>query len=121
MFLVIFASVSFADNVYIPTEAILTISKVNSEAQHKDFEALKLLMTKDFIWSFGGDASLAQAIADWKANPDKLKSLIEATNLPCVLLSDNTVECPNNAGLGYRAGFRLTNTGWRMYYFVQGD
>jgi len=78
-------------------------------------------MTQDFIWSFGGDASASQAIAEWKTNPDALKHLIYVTEQPCSYLSDNAVECPRNAGLGYRAGFKLTNTGWRMYYFVQGD
>lgn len=121
MLLLVFASISFADTRNIPMEAALTISKVNSAAQYNNFEALQLLMTTDFIWSFGGDASATQAIAECKTNPDALKQLIQVTSQPCVTLSDNTVECPRNAGLGYRAGFKQSNLGWRMYYFVQGD
>ena len=121
MLLVVFASISFAGTYNIPIEAALTISKVNSAAQQNDFEALQLLMTTDFIWSFGGDASATQAIAEWRSNPDAIKQLIKVTGQPCTHNEDNTVECPRNAGLGYRAGFKITNAGWRMYYFVQGD
>lgn len=116
-----FATISFADTCNIPTEAALTIYKVNSAAQQKDFEALQLLMTADFTWSFGGDASATQAIAEWKTKPDALKQLIHVTSHACVISTDNTVECPGNAVLGYRAGFKQGNLGWRMYYFVQGD
>lgn len=121
MLLVVFASISFAGTYNIPIEAALTISKVNSAAQQNDFEALQLLMTTDFIWSFGGDASATQAIAEWRSNPDAIEQLIKVTGQPCTHNEDNTAECPRNAGLGYRAGFKITNAGWRMYYFVQGD
>lgn len=121
IFLMAFATISFADTCNIPTEAALTISQVNSAAQQKDFEALQLLMTADFTWSFGGDASATQAIAEWKTKPDALKQLIQVTSQACVINTDNTVECPGNAVLGYRAGFKQGNLGWRMYYFVQGD
>lgn len=105
----------------LPNDAITAIHQVNKAAKSANFANLKSLMVQNFIWSFGGDASATQSIEDWKANPDNLKRLIEATEQPCVLLSDNTVECPSAAGLGYRAGFKRTSTGWRMFYFVQGD
>lgn len=105
----------------LPKQASLTLHQVNKAAKAANFATLESLMTQDFIWSFGGDASASQAIAEWKANPDALKHLIYVTGQPCIYFSDNTVECPTNAGLGYRAGFKHTNTGWRMHYFVQGD
>lgn len=115
------AIISFADTNNIPMEAALTISKINSVAQQHDFKALESLMTTDFIWSFGGDASATQAIAEWKTDPSALVQLSHVTSQPCIIQPDSTVECPSNAGLGYRAGFKLTNVGWRMHYFVQGD
>lgn len=121
MFLLGFALNCDAGNRHIPNEAAVIISKVNAAAQASDFESIQRRMTTDFIWSFGGDDTATQAIEAWKANPDRLKRLTEATNQPCVLLTYNTVECPNNAGLGNRAGFKRTNNGWRMFYFVQGD
>lgn len=120
-FLMVVAIISFADTNNIPMEAALTISKINSVAQQHDFKALQLLMTTDFIWSFGGDASATQAIAEWKTDPSALVQLSHVTSQPCIIQPDSTVECPSNAGLGYRAGFKLTNVGWRMHYFVQGD
>lgn len=105
----------------LPIQATAVIEQINNAAKAADFASLQLLMTQDFIWSFGGDASASQAIAEWKTRPDALAQLIQVTSQPCVLHPDNTVECPRNAGLGYRAGFRLTNAGWRMHFFVQGD
>jgi hypothetical protein len=112
---------TYAFSGSLPKQATISIHQLNKAAKAADFATLQSLMTQDFIWSFGGDASASQAIAEWKTNPDALKHLIHVTEQPCSYLSDNTVECPRNAGLGYRAGFKLTNNGWRMYYFVQGD
>lgn len=105
----------------LPKQAAISIHQVNKAAKAADFASLQSLMTEDFIWSFGGDASVTQAIAEWRSNPDAIKQLIKVTEQPCIHNEDNTVECPRNPGLGYRAGFKITDAGWRMYYFVQGD
>lgn len=121
VFLLGFALNCYAGNDHIPNEAALIISKINAAAQASDIESIHKWMTDEFIWSFGGDASATQAIAAWKANPAVLNELIKATQQPCAQNDDKTVECPINAGTGYRAGFKNMVAGWRMYYFVQGD
>jgi len=35
--------------------------------------------------------------------------------------SSETLECPANAGIGWRAGFQTSPSGWRFAYFVAGD
>ena len=105
----------------LPKPATAVIAQIHNAAKAADYVMLESLMTQDFIWSFGGDASATQAIAEWKANPSTLDKLMKVTRQPCRPQADNTVECPNNAGTGYRAGFKNTSVGWRMFYFVEGD
>jgi hypothetical protein len=78
-------------------------------------------MVSEFVWSFGGDANAEQAIQAWKADRSILKELYRVTGQDCIAKPDNTIECPKNAGTGYRAGFKKTHDGWRMFYFVAGD
>lgn len=105
----------------MPVAAPSVISKVHTAAKHKDFAALKSLMVNEFIWSFGGDGDADHAISAWQADPTALKHLQQITHQPCVITPEHFIECPRNAGKGYRAGFKQTNVGWRMFYFVGGD
>lgn len=105
----------------LPKPATAVITQIHNAAKLADYAMLQSVMTQDFSWSFGGDASATQAIAGCKANPSTLNQLMKATRQPCRLHADNTVECPNNAGIGYRAGFKNTSAGWRIFYFVEGD
>lgn len=102
-------------------EAQSVISKVHTAAKNKDTVALKKLMVTEFIWSFGGDANAEQAIQAWKADKSIFKKMYRATGQDCIEKSDYSIECPKNAGTGYRAGFKKTTEGWRMFYFVAGD
>jgi len=36
-------------------------------------------------------------------------------------MKDKHVECPANMGASFRAGFKWTDGGWKMVYFVGGD
>jgi hypothetical protein len=105
----------------ISIEAQSVISKVHTAAKEKDTVALKKLMVTEFVWSFGGDANAEQAIQAWKADKSMLKELYRATGQDCIENPDHSIECPKNAGTGYRAGFKKTTEGWRMFYFVAGD
>lgn len=105
----------------LPKAATAVITQIHNAAKAADYDMLQSLMTQDFIWSFGGDASATQAIAEWKTKPSVLNQLIKVTDQPCTLHADNSVECPSNTGIGYRAGFKNTSAGWRMFYLVEGD
>lgn len=105
----------------IPIEAQALISKVHAAASKKDTVALKKLMVAEFVWSFGGDGDAEQAIQAWKADKSILKNLYRVTGRDCVRKTDQSIECPKNAGTSYRAGFKQTSDGWRMIYFVAGD
>jgi len=78
-------------------------------------------MTEEFTWSFGGDSSPDQAIAAWRSNPDAIAALRRITGKNCGRISEQLIQCPQNAGVSYRAGFTETPAGWRMAYFVAGD
>ena len=104
-----------------PKEAQFVISKVHVAASKKDTETLKKLMVTDFVWSFGGDSDAEQAIQAWKSDTSLLKKLYRITGRDCVEKADHSIECPKNAGTSYRAGFKKTTEGWRMFYFVVGD
>ena|SRR5471030_231570 len=108
-----------ADKV-IPAEATELIRRVHDAAAKRNFEALKNSMVDEFVWSFGGDGDATQALKAWNTDPRYLRQLSRVTASSCVIRTD-LVECPVNAGVGYRAGFKRTNSGWRMIYFVAGD
>lgn len=110
---------SFAAPISIGAQSV--ISKVHSAAKEKDTVALKKLMVTEFVWSFGGDSSAEQAIQAWKTDKSYFKKLYLATGQNCLAKPDHSIECPKNAGTGYRAGFKQTTEGWRMFYFVAGD
>ncbi|MDX1915303.1 MAG: hypothetical protein SFU55_06940 [Methylophilus sp.] len=105
----------------LPAGAQATITKVHTAAKQKDTQALKKLMVSEFIWSFGGDRDATQAIQAWQADKHALAALAQVTSQPCVKIDQNAIECPHNAHMGYRAGFKKTPNGWRMEYFVEGD
>ena len=105
----------------LPNEAVQVIQQVGAAAQRKDFSALRSLMIQEFTWSFGGDGDSEQAIEAWKHRPAALASLSRAARGQCGFVSSELIQCPMNAGLAYRAGFkRIANT-WKMVYFVEGD
>lgn len=105
----------------IPTDAQVVIKKVRSAAQSKDFEKLRGLMQEDFLWSFGGDGSAEQAIAEWRKDDRYLRQLDYVLKSGCRLHDENTVNCPGKGGMNFRAIFSKSNEGWRMRAFVEGD
>jgi len=78
-------------------------------------------MAADFVSSFGGDGGPNEAIALWRQEPGQLKRLAKSTGGPCRLLSPNYLECPPQAGVDYRAGFKLVGGRWVFAAFVVGD
>lgn len=110
------------ENYPIPEQAKSVIRSVHVAAKTKDYRTLKGLMVPAFKWSFGGDSDADQAIEAWKSDPGALHELSRVTRLRCSFIIDaNTIQCPANAGIYYRAGFIKTAEGWRMLYFVAGD
>lgn len=106
----------------IPLDAKSVIGSVQVAAKAKDYRALKALMVPKFKWSFGGDSDADQAIKAWKHDQEALRELSRVTWLRCSFITGaNTIQCPANAGIYYRAGFTKTAEGWRMSYFVAGD
>jgi len=109
-------------NQPIPPEAIMLIEQVHSAAYAKNYTFLKSVMTNDFTWSFGADKNTSsRAIEAWRVDPTYLKRLEQATGQQCARTPEDYIECPKNAGMDYRAGFKRLPDGWRMVYFVAGD
>ena len=105
----------------IPRDAQKIIQQVHAAAVDEDFTLLRRLMVRDFQWSFGGDASVQQALDAWKADPKYLRNLKRVTAEKCGLVSRGIVQCPTKGGTNFRAGFEMTADGWRLRYFVEGD
>ena len=105
----------------IPAAAKIVIEQVHRAAVAKDFDSLRQHMVPEFSWSFGGDASIEQAIAAWKKQPGYLRQLARVTKQKCTYRKDRYVECPVGAGTNFRAGFKATDGKWRMEYFLEGD
>ena len=107
----------------IPPDAQKAIDAVHSAATKRDFRALKALMIQEFTWTFGygGDSSSELAIASWKTDSEAVAALIRVTAGRCGFISEQYIQCPQDAGMSYRAGFMRTASGWHMVYFVAGD
>lgn len=104
-----------------PKEALIVIKQVHKASAQQQFQSLTTLMSPEFTWSFGGDASADQAIQEWKARPKLLQQLSRVTAGRCEVVSGGIVQCPAGARIGYRAGFKQFPQGWLMVYFVAGD
>lgn len=78
-------------------------------------------MQEAFVSSFGGDGGPGEALALWATDSAYLRNLAEATSASCAFEPPDYVECPRNAGTGFRAGFRLTRGRWKFASFVAGD
>jgi len=114
----VFAPALCAEPVHAAAKDV--IAQVHSAASTSDYPKLRALMIEDFSWSFGGDRSADQAIAEWRKSPRYLRRLAEATKSKCAY-QDSYVECPANAGTSFRAGFTKIGQRWKMAYFVAGD
>lgn len=104
-----------------PSGASEVIARVGRAARQSDYAALRADMIEEFTWSFGGDSSAEQAIAEWKKQPKYMRQLDKITQARCAYQKDGYVECPANAGTSFRAGFKLSEGKWKMVYFVGGD
>src|SRR5258705_1976520 len=104
-----------------PSGAVEVIARVNRAARQMDYVALRADMIQEFSWSFGGDSSAEQAIAEWKKRPEYMQQLGRVTKARCTYRKDKYVECPANAGTSFRAGFKLSEGQWKMVYFIGGD
>lgn len=104
----------------VPVAAREVIAQVHSAANTSDYPKLRSLMIDEFSWSFGGDASADQAIAEWRKRPRYMRYLAAVTKSKCAY-QDKYVECPANAGVAFRAGFAKIDGRWKLAYFVEGD
>jgi hypothetical protein len=105
----------------VPKAATGVIDSVHAASVARDKKALKRLMATDFVSSFGGDGGQAEALALWTSNPSYLQELAKATSGSCELQLPDYVQCPRNAGVGLRAGFKLEGNKWVFSSFVGGD
>lgn len=105
----------------IPGELVATVTKVHSAAERGDYTMLRASMIKAFTWSFGGDGDIEQALSEWKRDSKYLKALTKATRGNCGWIERGVLQCPVDAGLAYRAGFKQVEGSWKMVYFVEGD
>jgi hypothetical protein len=110
----------YAEPMSLPAGAREVIAQVQSAARTSDYPKLRSLMVDEFSWSFGGDASADQAIAEWRKQPRYLRQLASVTKSRCTYRKQY-VECPANAGTSFRAGFTKIGGRWKMAYFVEGD
>jgi hypothetical protein len=102
-------------------EASATIAELRCAAAARDLAKLRSLMTDEFIWSFGGDASADQAIAAWRDDSRYLDRLRATLERGCHRSGHDELECPGAGGGDFRAGLVKVPAGWRLYYLVAGD
>ena len=104
----------------VPIAAKDVIAQIHSAASTSNYPKLRSLMIEEFAWSFGGDPTADQAIAEWQKQPRYMRGLAEVTKSKCSF-QDQYVVCPAKAGTAFRAGFIKIGNRWKMAYFVEGD
>lgn len=105
----------------IPEPASRLVAAVHDAANSGKPDALRKFMAPDFVSSFGPDSGPNEAIALWSDDPSSLAHLARITGAACEFQPPDYVECPPNAGMGYRAGFKLIDGQWVFFAFVAGD
>ena len=106
----------------VPPEACASIARVREAASARDMKALRELMAPHFKWTLGPSSETPQeAIAVWNKAPQALAQLSAASGMKCELLTKELVQCPADAGMGYRAGFALEKGAWMLSHFLEGD
>ena len=108
-------------NAAVPRAATRLVGAVHAAAASGTPESLRKFMAPDFVSSFGGDGGPDEAIILWSQDRSYLKYLAQSTAGQCQLKSSNYVECPPNAGIDHRAGFKLVHGKWVFFAFVAGD
>lgn len=106
-----------------PPEAALIIQQTLRAAQQRDYVRLRGLMLREFISGFVESGDADSAITTWKEQPTLLRELVRVLKKGCSISrkSADRVDCDGRGGMDHRAGFALTQEGWRMSYFVAGD
>ena len=104
----------------VPTPARDVIAQVRTAAAASNYGTLRALMIDDIRWSFGGDATADQAIAEWRKDARYLKRLVGATGARCSY-ADGYVECGGKPTGSFRAGFAKVAAQWKMVYFIEAD
>lgn len=118
---IVFASgTGVSANLTVPKDAQLLVARIHILAKSRDVMAMESNMVNDFVWGFGGDGDSKQAVENWKRNPKLLDQLYLVTGQKCGF-DGQTVQCPVNPGIKYRAGFQQTENGWKMIYLVAGN
>lgn len=99
----------------IPQDAVKLINAIHKAAVAADFNVLRRSMMDEFVWSFGDNGNADQAVNAWRGDRTYLRNLAHITGLRCERKGD-VVECPKNAGMGYRVGFKKTEQGRKITY-----
>ena len=105
----------------VPKAATRLVTAVHDAAASGTPEALRKFMSSDFVSSFGGDGGPDEAIALWTEDRSYLTHLAQSTAGQCEPQLPDYLECPSQAGLSYRAGFKLADGKWLFFAFVAGD
>ena len=112
---------AFASGKPVPTQAARLVASVHVSAVSQDTKSLRRLMAVDFISSFGGNGGREEALALRRADRRYLERLARATVGGCHYHLPGYLECPQQPGIGYRAGFKRIQGKWVFSSFVAGD
>ena len=113
----------------LPSGVSTIIESAPEAARVRDLTALRSLMITGFLWSFGGDRDVTQAVEAWKSDSRYLDEMVRVLRQGCHIDSreyrqvplPRRIECPGSGGMTFHAGFIETPDGWRMEYFTEGD
>jgi hypothetical protein len=108
-----------------PPAATQLIKRVTKAARRHDLEALRKVMTANFIYSYGDDETPDAAIAHWTEKPTDLDALIPILDAGCVATKPAQVVCPPAAAgddfTDRGVAFMRDAKGWHFAWFVGGD
>jgi hypothetical protein len=110
-----------APEASVPKDAARVLRDVSAAAKKRNLAALRKLMVSDFMYSPGTDADADRAIDFWKREKRFLPELVKVLGNGCASKDATHVACQGEGNLAFRAGFRRTDQGWRMEYFVEGE
>lgn len=107
----------------LPEGAATLAARLHAAADKKDLEALREVMTPDFVWSAGGAPGVDAALALWSADPLAVAALRTTLEAGCAERETGFVVCPGRGGGqpgSRRVELRLGPGGWQFAaYYVE--
>ena len=107
----------------VPAAAAKVLADVADILKKRDYDALRVQLADDIVWSLGGGTGADVAMATWQADPGAFDAMSGAIAAGCAADGDKKAMCP--AGAPKAGTYQLTieprGDTWKVTSFVRAE